>query len=245
MAVAYRDVTAATQTANANWAVSKPTLAAAGDVLLAFLFTDTAATMNTPAAGWTAFTLSPRDNSGAQDTRMFAYWRVMQAGDPASWTWTFGANATGGKIMLAYSGVDQTTPLEAQNMGGTAASTSHATTSVVTTGTDRMIVIAYGADESATFTPYFGPPASFNERVDLEAANFVEVGACDKVEAAANTYSYTYTHTDSDGGVHAIVALQPAAVPGGVSAQKVGGPNNGGGMALTPVTRPTPPQWIQ
>jgi hypothetical protein len=236
VAVAFRDSTVAGQANATDWDVSLPTNAVAGDLLIAVLITDTGATMTTPAAGWTAFTGTPKDNTGTQDVRMHAYWRICPASPPATWRWTFSGNSAGGKMMLAYSGVDQTTPIHQQEHSGTAAGTSHATVAISTTVADCMLVLCAGADESATFTPYYAwPDGTWTERVDSETNNFTETGAADKLlSGTISSQSYTYTHTDSDGGVHVLAAVAPAATgtPGTMTAGTATAPAQGEAVLL-------------
>lgn len=212
MAVAYRDHTVAGQANATSWVINRPTNAVEGDFLIAFMVWDTnTQTVTAVPGGWTAFTGTPKDNAGTADVRMYAYWRLCPASPPASWTWTISANAAGGKAMIAYSGADQTTPMHAQQHGGTSPATSHATVAITTTVADCMLVIGAGADESATFTPYFTEPAGWTKRIDLETNNFTETGAFELLlSGTVTSQSYTYTH-DSDGGVHFIAAIAPAA----------------------------------
>lgn len=89
MSASYRSHSVAGQGAATSWVVSKPAGAAAGDVCLVFLVTDTATVIQTVPTGWTGATGTPVDNAGNQDVRLHSYYRILDASDAgtASWTW--------------------------------------------------------------------------------------------------------------------------------------------------------------
>ena len=100
----------------------------------------------TPPAGWN---LVKRIDQGSAPLYSLAiYWRAADASDASVSSYVFGlTNAATGWVggIQSFSGVDTTTPIDVENGQVTASSTTHATPSVTTTGTNRLIVTTHMA----------------------------------------------------------------------------------------------------
>jgi PKD repeat protein len=101
-----------TNTATTAVTLTKPTGVAAGDVLVASITADLDPTLTAPT-GWTtianALSIGSTSTAGA---RVFAYYHVVGASDPANYTWTLSKAVKWGAGVTAYRGVNTTTPLD-------------------------------------------------------------------------------------------------------------------------------------
>ncbi|TMI77087.1 MAG: hypothetical protein E6H05_01665, partial [Bacillati bacterium ANGP1] len=166
----------------------------AGDRLrVTYRFRNTAAstqsvTFGTPVAGWgysnmvtapwtNGWTLVRRIDNGT--TVSLAIYRkvasnesgrVCQKYSGAGYDWKFspgsGSEYMAGSIS-AYSGVDTTTPIDAENGQATASSTTHSTPSITTTVANAMVVATFTASfTSGGITNNWTPPTGMTERID-------------------------------------------------------------------------------
>lgn len=190
--------------------VGKPTGVSEGHFLLAGIAVTGGSTPTiTPPAGWTLVT---RTNNGTNlAVATYSHW--VGAADPTSWTWTFGSSvrATGG--IVAWSGVDTTTPIDVSG-GQTGSDTASpyrplapsVTTTVARTGLAGFYALANGTTFSAN--------SMLTERVDTRNSN----GSGPSLQIATGTRTTagatgTSSATAGLGGSYAAqhVALRPSA----------------------------------
>ena len=139
-------------------AVSRPTAAVAGDVLLATVAT-VGATVTAPA-GWTQ--VGSTSNTGVRTTML---WRLATGSDPTSWTFTLSASQKAAGRMVAYSGVHQTSPIDVTDTAATVSGTTHPAPLVTTTEANRLVLTVASVAVRTSFTP----AGSTTERVDVSA----------------------------------------------------------------------------
>ena len=187
--------------------LNRPTGTVAGDVMLASLSVRGTSTVTAPA-GWTLI----RTDTFTASLRMHTYWRSATGSDPASWTWTFSAVRLAAGAIHAYSGVNATTPIDAN--GGQAAGASSATAtapSITTTVANTRLVTFFANMSNSTWTA----PAGFAERVDLvgtSPSQFTSLTSADVARPTAGaTGASSATATASSGNVGQAIALRPAA----------------------------------
>jgi RHS repeat-associated protein len=201
----YRSSSTAASAPITSIVVTKPAGVTTNDVLLAAINVDQTPTI-TPPAGWT---LVRSDVNGTIQT-LAIYWRAAGGSEPASYTFTFGAAvnaATAG--IVAYSGVDTTTPIDVSGGQANTASTSVTAPSVTTTVANAMVVGFFGLDNDATFTP----PSGMTERwdLDVQGTNDEASEAADVVKATAGaTGTKVATATVSDTSIGQLIALKPS-----------------------------------
>ncbi len=134
-----------------------------GDALYAAVIYEDGATATDPA-GWTL--VGEAVNANNDRTRLL---RRIAASEPASYTWTFtGLNHVGG-AMVAYSGVDQTTPEDtaaATQVGSTATPTSPSRTTV----SQNTVLLSIFGSAGWAGTSSTGP-AGMNVRATFGANN--------------------------------------------------------------------------
>lgn len=153
MTIAFRSFTTFTRNGSGNVTPSKPAGVVDGDGLL-FLFDPVAKSLT--ATGWTSETATTGFTAGR------AIWPYSRraSSEPSSYTFTMPAGGTLSdfpSLMLAFSGADPTTLLDAQAQGGSGTTnTSLTAPSVTTTQSNSMIICAYLYNNSSAFTPPAG-----------------------------------------------------------------------------------------
>jgi hypothetical protein len=192
--------------------VNKPDGTVSGDVLVAGIHVrgngSTAAVTAPP--GWTLIRRTNLGNPTGAIGSVLSYYKVVDGGEPASYTWTFDASrrALGG--MAAYSGVNNSTPIDVSG-GQSNTSNSKAVTapSITTTVTNTMVVGFFCLFDNATFTP----PVGMMERWDFTVAkpSGLAFAATDQARSATGaTGTRVATSSFSDTSIGQLIALRPA-----------------------------------
>jgi hypothetical protein len=204
-----------------NSTLDKPAGVVAGDLLLAILCADGP---NDPIpwatripAGWS---IAEEDlaTGGTFKTHGAVAYKVAGASEPSTYAFSFGAQAGTG-IVVAYQGVNTTTPINvsAKQENGSA-TTAHPLPSVTTTVGDCLAVAVY-QHRGNNGVPYT-EPSGWTERVDFKgAASNSNFGVADKAFVSAGATGTTdATGNAADETWVAVIALAPAS---------------GGGVAIT------------
>jgi hypothetical protein len=205
-AIAFRDASVA----NGNVStinLAKPTAVVEGDVMLAHITVEggSGVTITAPT-GWT---LVVRTNNGS-DIANAVYRKV--AGSSEAGPYGFGVGSTRNVVgaIVAYSGVDNTTPVNAfSSPGGTGDSTSVQAPGVTTTVANTMIVGFFSIKKRTSFTHAWG-----TERYDQKQGSSLPTGTAADVPQAAAGASGNKTATadpaiGADKWAAHLVALKP------------------------------------
>lgn len=187
--------------------VSKPTGVAAGHVMIAQVTArGGTGTTITASSGWT---LIQRDDSGTTLAQA-AYYKVATSSEPASYTWTFNTpqQASGG--IVAYSGVDNTNPINANGGQPNPSSTSITAPSITTTVADTMLMGLFGTAVSTTVTP----PTGMTERWDIAssgsaATRITSEGADESFAGPGGTGTRVATASAAAVNIGQLLALAP------------------------------------
>ncbi|WP_426989107.1 PKD domain-containing protein [Pseudarthrobacter sp. Y6] len=178
-----------------------------GDVLVAAITADLSPTMASVPAGWTPMVngLAIRTNA-----RAFAYYHVVGAADPSSYSWTLSSAAKWGAGITAYRGVNNTTPLDSPVI--TAVDTTYTATSItvgsINTASNGAMLIGGAACDCGT--PVFSPPSGWTERWEAAANQLAE--EADMVQATAGASgTATWTMRAARGVAVWRTALKPAS----------------------------------
>ncbi|HET9442281.1 MAG TPA: RHS repeat-associated core domain-containing protein, partial [Acidimicrobiales bacterium] len=195
-------------------ALAVPTTAQVGDVVVAQLTVGggTGVTI-TPPAGWSA--LDPAGNANASGTtvRAAVFTKVVAAGEPGQYTWSFStlAQASGG--MAAYGGVDATAPVEAWSV--TAGSGTTLTAASVSPARPATRLLAtYGVGSNAALA---SGPAGMDLLWSTTSTGLLgtptRLGGYEQALAGAGpTGDRTATAASAVASVNHLVALRPATV---------------------------------
>jgi calcineurin-like phosphoesterase family protein/fibronectin type III domain protein len=195
---------ASTSTTTRSFTLQAPAGIVPGDVMLASIDVRALPTI-TPPAGWTLI----RSDSNSTVMTMATYYRVVEAGEPASYTWGFSLKkaATGG--IVAYSGIDTAAPIDAADgLVGTASSTIKAP-SITTTVPHARLVGFFGTANNNTLTP----PVGMLERGDVASTVGTDVtleGADGIQSAPGATGQQKATASQKARGIGHLVALRPS-----------------------------------
>lgn len=245
-AIAVRaSVTAENGAGATNISFSNPAGVVAGDVMILNIVAspaESATIQNT--AGWT---LIGGGASASSTDIVQSFYRVVTSTEPASYTFSFigtdtcttnctaynflkkivptahashDVSAKAALGIVAFSGVDNTAPVEVSAIArnDSSASTSVTAPTVTTTSANAMLVSAFGIFTSATFTP----PADMTEGYDVTssgggaAGTKVAISSGYVVQATAGASgSRTATASAADFSGGHMIALTPAADGGG------------------------------
>lgn len=139
-------------TTAASATVTKPTDAAAGDVLVvAFSALNNTLAAPGPTISQASFT-ALSSNTWATYGSLTILWRAIQAGDPASWSFTISVTAVYCFSAIAYSGVDTTTPFSASGYVATPGSTLTDVSASITPGSVNDWIVSAFTDRITTST---------------------------------------------------------------------------------------------
>jgi hypothetical protein len=153
--------------------LTKPTGAAEGQVLVASVTAAGTGTVTAPS-GWTAIASVTQGS-----TIQLTYYRVAGASEPSSYSWSLGSKRVASGGIAAYSGVNQTVPVDATATASGASGNASAPSATTSVSGDLVLVFAsFGAVATVT------PDASTTERFDVasgsnasELADFAQAGA--------------------------------------------------------------------
>ena len=198
--------------ANATLTINVPAGTVAGDVMLASIVVRSSAVLITPPAGWAAQAATVQ--ALGDSNRQQVFYRVAGA-EPASYTWLFDvAHAGAAGAIVSYSGVDNTSPINAFSGNttpqGADTQLQHRALSTTTTVADAMVVSTHAFGSAATWTS-----AGVNERVDIASQGAGNAGVSlaiyDVTQAVAGaTGDRTATASgDADRGSAHFIALRP------------------------------------
>jgi len=172
-----------------------------GDLLYVLLVFQSTASVNPAPAGWVV-----QDSLGvlgSQSVVLYSHW--VQAGDPASWTWTLSASVPAAGIITAYRGVQQveTDGGIKNGVGGTVSAGTIATTK------GSEVAVAYFTEWTSGIA--FSVPAGMTLRTSTPTKSIVWFDTAVPVATGPNSFSATSTESGgaSSSWTAHIFALQP------------------------------------
>jgi len=214
--IAFRSsaTTVSGTTGSTSLTVSVPAGVQNGDFMFATISlrdTGSGALMGTPAAGWTAL----RAMMDGTFTRVYTYWRIASS-EPASYTWTFNIKTRSTASIVAYSGVDNASPVIVDDFVTQPSFTdTYVTPSITTTVNNAMIVTTFSVGGASSGLS-INPPAGMTERYDIVIGNtsVQTQESADAVQAVAGATGQKTATASISGNVAAgvahIMALRPA-----------------------------------
>jgi hypothetical protein len=184
--------------------ISKPAGTVAGNVLVASLALNGSLVTSAPA-GWvqiTAITSIP-------NPRLYAYYRVADASEPATYTWTLSAAVAHSGGIARYTGVSNTNPIEnGPNTAASAANTSSLAVGGVTTVNPSAMLIGGAAINSSSTTISITAPGGMSERWDLGGKRHEFADAIQ--DSPGNDGIKTWTFSSARPAAAWLAALRPA-----------------------------------
>ncbi len=204
--------------------LNTPAGVATGDVMVAHVVVRATSTTITPPSGWV---LIRRDNT-TSSIGVALYYKIASAPEPAGQTFTFSSaeQASGG--IAAYSGVNNSSPIDASS-GQYNPSTGTITAPSVTTTFSNDQLLFFAADTTATTVT---PPAGMTQQWLATTTQTTSEMADQALSSAGSTGTRVGTAgSTSSSNIGELVALKPA---NGTSATPTNTP------ASSPTVTPTP-----
>ncbi len=193
--------TVATTASNVATATA-PAGTSANDVLVACV-TLNGTTVSAAPAGWTQFAAS----TGVTNPRVFGYYRVAGAAEPASYSWNLTSSVAHSVGIARYSGVSPTAPIDASASAAGASASSGAIPAITTTTSNALITGCMGINSGST-TIDIAPPSGMGEVWDIGGKR---QEYADAIQAAAgSTGAKTWTFTSSREWAGWVLALRPS-----------------------------------
>lgn len=199
---------------------NKPAGVVSGDVLVAIIGYWNSAAPITPPSGWTL------GDSGANGGNAGAwYWKVAGGSEPSTYGWTFGGSVDESHVVLAaYTGVDNTTPVDVSSKktdstgdGGLVA------TGVTMTGAGTLLFLA-GSNAGYVISAPMAPPSGMTERAQVFGVEYGAAYLADQEVAAAgatgNKTATAESGTNTGPYTTFLVALKVSAGGGGGGAKR-------------------------
>ncbi|MGH2477889.1 MAG: Ig-like domain-containing protein, partial [Candidatus Limnocylindrales bacterium] len=204
--IAFRSASSADNTTATSLVIPAPSGVVTGDALLASVSVRGNPTI-TPPSGWTLVRLDINANT----MRQAVFVRSAGGSEPTSYTFALSnaQSASGG--IVAYSGVDGVSPIDADGGQVNPASTSITAPSITTTGADRMLVGFFGTPTLTSMVAPAGMTERFDEAVPSTNQYKVTGAAADAgIAAAGATGSRVALAANSAANIGQLIALRPA-----------------------------------
>jgi hypothetical protein len=201
--------TSATTLPATSLTLARPAGVQSGDVLLAVISTRLYASSTiTAPSGWTLVRRDSSTTSGGLSQAVYVRAASAETG-PYSWRWGSSVSAAG--AILAYSGVDATSPVLAAS-GLISRNTTSIRAPSVTTGASGAAIVGLWANNGQTNT---APPTGLTERFELETSGSsrdVTLMGADRIQPAAGPTGDLVAASDTKNqlAVGQLVALRPA-----------------------------------
>src|SRR5262249_49565341 len=142
--------------------VSKPPGVVAGDLLLARLGGDEDPATVSGAAGWGRLLAATCAEGRRAAFHGQVWYRVGGASEPSSYTWTVSGSPWVDIGVLAYSNVNQASPIDLSSGRYAGVTASPSTSAVTTTGSNEMVVALFINFNSGTWTAGSGMTQRYN-----------------------------------------------------------------------------------
>jgi len=198
--ILFRSASFAANSVGNNVVIPTPAGVQADDIMIAVLDVKAAPTVTTPS-GWTLVSTTPNGSNFKQ----VVYSRVVTASEPVSTTWTINENRAISGGIVAYSGVNTSTPVETFS-AGTGSTTSITAPSVTSAFAGAMIVGAFGINADSTIAP----PPGMTERGEIVSAARIRTEISDvALTTAGATGAKTATAATAAANIGQLVVLRP------------------------------------
>jgi hypothetical protein len=213
VAIAFRAVSAKGTGTASPAAVNAPAGRVSGDLLIVYVAQDSTTRTITTPTGWNLVTGSPLTSS---THRSSVFWRIADGTTTDNFSATLSGATNWIAFMLAYSGVDGTTPLDGVTPSATsdASSVTVATTGTVTpSAASSLLVGLFSHDAVSAFHAYSpNSPAGLTERFDDgESVGFVAMCGDDVASTGATAQSVAVNISSAEVNNKWLLSLRAAA----------------------------------
>ena len=141
--------------------------------------------------------------------KLYSYYRVATAGEPASYSWSLTAAAAGSGGIARYSGVDNANPLDSPvSTASSSASVSLLTVPGVTAASPGTMLIGAAAINASPTTVAITGPNGMAQRWDLGGKRQEYDDAVQQTSGNSGTKTWTFSSPREAAGW--LAALRPA-----------------------------------
>ncbi|KKT72903.1 MAG: Glucan endo-1,3-beta-D-glucosidase [Microgenomates group bacterium GW2011_GWA2_44_7] len=203
--ISLRTFSTSTNTSKSrSFTINKPAGVQASDVMVAQLTVDRASISVTPPTGWR---LIRRDNTTSSMAEAL-YYKIASGTEPSNYKWNFSSSQKASGGILAYTGVDNSSPIEASS-GQYNDSTSTVTAPSITTTTanDRLLFFA-----AATSRTTISTPTGMTQQWIVNTSDTTSKVADRTLMSTGATGNITAVEGGRYSNVGQLVALRPRAV---------------------------------
>jgi hypothetical protein len=202
--ISLRSASSAANTTEMTLQIPAPQGLQSGDIRVSEVAARGTASITAPA-GWV---LIRTDVSGTPQTQS-AYYKVATGSEPTNYTWTLSSSEAAAGGILAYTGVDAQSPIDAQGGQSNSKSTSITAPSITTSVSGDALVAFFDITQNNTVTS----PGSMTERFDL-ASNavmpFLTAEGADEIQPSAGPTGPRVATASIDGkSIGQLIALRP------------------------------------
>jgi hypothetical protein len=204
--IAFRSAANGANTGGSSVVLPQPTGATAGDVLVAAVAVRGTPSVS-PPAGWAAIQTDARSTTFKQ----VVFVHVVGASEPSSYTFTFSVAGTAVGTVAAYSGVDNTNPVDISGGAVTSGSVTITAPSVTTTVANDELVAFF----TITGKTSIGTAGGMLERTEIVSPQVATSKLTSSLDDQADptpgpTGTRTATAAASGNSIGQLVALRPA-----------------------------------
>jgi len=191
-------------TPSVSLVIATPPGTGAGDVLIASLAINGPGVWTAPA-GWVQMAAV----TTAVNPKLYAYYRVASAAEPAGYTWSFNSSAMSSGGIARYAGVDTGNPLDAPVSAASSSTIVPAlTVPAVTTTSPRAMLVGAAAINSSKTAVLITGPDGMTERWDVDGKRQEYDDALRP--AVGGSGDRTWTFSASRAAAAWLAALRPA-----------------------------------
>lgn len=150
---------------SATMTVTKPSGAVAGDIVVAFLFTGSSSSaILLAASGWMLLESDP--GGAGSDMSGWAYYKILGAGEPASWDWTLVVSATWHTVAVSATTPNATSPIADSNVAEENAVDNSLAITSAALDVDNALVIVCGVVDATGAARTWTTSGGESERYD-------------------------------------------------------------------------------
>lgn len=140
----FRAATTNASDGTASFTLAKPAGVVSGDLLLAVLIHVDQSNPPGLPSGWTAL------RRGTANSQSVLAWKLAGGSEPSSYVFSVDASDVTSGAMVAYSGVNQSSPIGAHGMNEYGASSTFTAPSATSTDASTRLVVGYAVDNYAS-----------------------------------------------------------------------------------------------
>jgi Putative Ig domain len=200
--ITFRSASSGANNVGNNVVIPAPAGVQANDVMVAVLDIKVAPT-TTPPAGWNLVNSTANGSNFTQKV----YTKVATGSEPADYTFTINENRAISGVIVAYSGVNTSNPVEIAGTVGSGTTTSITAPSVSSGLSGGMLIGAFGINADSTIAP----PAGMTERGEIVSATRIRTEVSDLLLGAAGaTGAKTATAATAAASLGQLIVLRPA-----------------------------------